>query len=154
MENQAPNNEQGYTSVTRAKRLNCRQRRARQKQCDQSRVQARVQQKVINPQPRRILEPVKNLPVRDNYQDRALPLIIGNKIIKQKIKIIYFKEGRRIPPPVDGDYRDKLLCRTCRKKYKNEFCQICVNIKLKVVPDPTKVRPNEELSYLPLTNTY
>ena len=102
-----------------------------------------------------ILKSVENIPVEEEV--RAIwtrPKIINQKIVKAKIKIVSFKKGHRNPPPVDGDFRDKLLCKACRKKYKNEFYQSCVNIKLAVVPDPKKVLPNEGLSYFPITDTY
>ena len=130
MENQAPNHEQAYLAAPRARRPNRRQRRAIRRYGEQFRAQAGVEREAINPQPGRVLRPVENLPILGNQQVRGRPRIIDDRLVDSPLRVIYFKKGHQNhQPPVDGDWRDRLLCNKCRIKYKNEFCIACVRVK-------------------------
>ena len=83
------------------------------------------------------------------------PRIIENRPFRNNVRILpaLFKEGKRNPPPEEGDRREKFVCNKCRVKYKDEFCITCVKLKFAIVIDD-EATPNKELEYIPETKNY
>ena len=123
VENQALET-QGYKSGVRSRNLNIRQRAALKRNNGQ---QLRTTKNSTHEDqegpvpiklgPSKVLGAVENLPGQISRTIRAQARIIKIEEVKNKIKIVDFKKGRRLPPPASANKRDQILCNKCKKIY-------------------------------------
>ena len=137
---------------TQKKNLNKRRRAERRRR---ARTQANnLDRKKIVPVLGAIEKVPENAPISvPENVPRGHPRIVRIEALTNKVKLVAFKKGRRVKPPLANENkRDSLICNKCKKNYKSEFCRTCFIIRYGFKSGSVPL--DEELEYVPLTEGY